>query len=67
MPFARCAPIGCFADFELKDDVLKKFRAASGNGKVTYADVAGHEVVVPLSFVGFNQAFEALVKESAAK
>jgi invasion protein IalB len=62
-PFARCASAGCFADFELKDDVLKKFRAASGNGKVTYADVAGHEVVVPLSFSGFSQAFEALAKE----
>jgi invasion protein IalB len=63
-PFARCAPIGCLADFELKDDVLQKFRAASsGNGKVTYADVAGHEVVVPLSFSGFSQAFDALAKE----
>jgi invasion protein IalB len=62
-PFARCAPTGCFVDFELKDDVLKKFRAASGNGKISYADVAGHEVVVPLSFSGFNQAFDALAKE----
>ena len=66
-PFARCAPIGCFADFELKDDVLQKFRAASsGNGKVTYADVTGHEVVVPLSFSGFSQAFDALAKEMSA-
>jgi invasion protein IalB len=62
-PFARCAPTGCFVDFELNDDLLKKFRAASGNGKITYADVTGHEVVVPLSFNGFNQAFAALVKE----
>jgi invasion protein IalB len=62
-PFARCAPTGCFVGFELKDDVLKKFRAASGNGKITYADVTGHEVVVPLSYSGFDQAFEALAKE----
>ena len=66
VPFARCAPVGCFADFELKDDVLKRFRAASGNGKVTYADVTGHEVVVPLSFSGFSQAFDALAKEMNA-
>jgi invasion protein IalB len=65
-PFARCAPIGCFADFELKDDVLQKFRASSDNGKVTYADVTGHEVVVPLSFSGFSQAFDALAKEMSA-
>jgi invasion protein IalB len=62
-PFARCAPTGCFVDFDLKGDVLKKFRAASGNGKITYTDVNGHDVVVPLSFSGFNQAFEALAKE----
>jgi invasion protein IalB len=62
-PFARCAPSGCFVDFEIKDDVLKKFRATSGNGKITYADVNGHEVVVPLSFSGFDQALEALTKE----
>jgi invasion protein IalB len=62
-PFARCAPSGCFVDFELKDDVLKKFRTASGNGKITYADVNGHDVVVPLSFSGFSQAFDALAKE----
>src|SRR5215831_12323276 len=24
-PFARCAPIGCLADFELKDDVRRNF------------------------------------------
>lgn len=63
VPFARCAPAGCFAEFDIKDDVLKKLRVASGNGKITYADVSGHEVVVPLSFSGFNQAFEALAKE----
>jgi invasion protein IalB len=62
-PFARCAPAGCYVEFELKDDVLKKFRAASGNGKITYADVTGREVVVPLGFGGFDQAFEALTKE----
>jgi len=62
-PFARCVPTGCVVDFELKDDVLKKFRATSGNGKITYADVNGREVVVPLSFSGFDPAFEALAKE----
>jgi invasion protein IalB len=62
-PFARCIPNGCFADFDLKDDMLKKLRAASGTGKLSFADSTGHEVVVPVSFNGFNQAFEALAKE----
>ena len=62
-PFAQCVPGGCFAEFDLKEDVLKKFRAASGTGKLSFADAGGHDVAVPLSFNGFAQAFEALVKE----
>ena len=62
-PFARCRPDGCFAEFDVKDDVLKKLRAASGAGKLSFVDAGGHDVAVPLSFNGFNQAFEALLKE----
>lgn len=62
-PFARCIPNGCFAEFEAKDDVMKKFRAAAGAGKLSFADAGGREIDVPLSFKGFNQAFEALAKE----
>ena len=62
-PFARCTPNGCFADFDIKDDVLKRLRAASGAGKLSFADAGGHDVTVPLSFSGFNQAFEALARE----
>jgi len=61
-PFARCTPNGCFADFDIKDDVLK-FCAAISAGKLSFADAGGHEVSVPLSFNGFNQAFDALLKE----
>jgi invasion protein IalB len=62
-PFARCAPAGCFAEFDIKDDVVKKLRAASGAGKLSFADSAAHNVAVPLSFNGFNQAYDALSKE----
>jgi invasion protein IalB len=63
VPFARCLPVGCLAGFDLKDDMLKKFRAATGAGKLSYRDAAAHEVAIPLSFNGFNQAFDALAKE----
>jgi invasion protein IalB len=63
-PFARCLPSGCFADFDLKDDVIKKFRAGAGTtGKVSFKDAGEHELVIPLSFNGFGQAFDALAKE----
>lgn len=38
-------------------------RAASGAGKLSFADAGGHDVTVPLSSNGFNQAFDALAKE----
>ena len=34
-PFARCVPGGCFAEFDLKEETLRKLRAASGVGKLS--------------------------------
>jgi invasion protein IalB len=62
-PFALCTPNGCFADFDIKDDMMKKLRAASGAGRLSFAEAGGHDVTVPLSFNGFAQAFDALAKE----
>jgi invasion protein IalB len=62
-PFDRCLPAGCFADFDLKDDAVRKFRDASGAGKTTFKAADGHDVNVPVSFKGFGQAFDALSKE----
>src|SRR5579863_5033396 len=62
-PFSTCIPSGCFAQFDLKEDVLKKLRAAAGVGKLSFADSVGHYVTIPLSFRGFGQAFDALVKK----
>lgn len=61
--FARCMPSGCFAELETKDDVLKKFRSATGAVKLSFADASGRDVSVPLSLNGFNQAYDALLKE----
>jgi invasion protein IalB len=63
VPFTRCLPSGCFADFDLKDDTLKKFRSAGSPGKLTFADSSGRDLSVPLSFNGFGQAYDALLKE----
>jgi invasion protein IalB len=61
--FARCVPNGCFAEFDFKDDTLKKFRAATAAGKLSFADAGGHEISVPFSFNGLGQAYDALMKE----
>jgi invasion protein IalB len=62
-PFARCVPDGCFSDFEIKDEALKKFRSASTTGKLSFADASGRGLSVPLSFKGFSNAYDALMKE----
>lgn len=62
-PFDVCIPAGCIARFDIKDDILQKFRAADGAGKITFKDSGGHDIAVPLSFKGFHQALDALTKE----
>lgn len=62
-PFASCNPNGCFAEFDLKEDVLKKLRDANGVGKLSFADAGGHDVTVPISYNGFAPAFDALGKK----
>ena len=62
-PFRRCVPAGCFAEIELKDDLQKKFRGSTEAGKILFKDAAERDVAIPLSFKGFAQAFEALLKQ----
>ena len=62
-PFTNCIPNGCFAEFALNDDMLKKLRAASGVGKLSFADAGAHPLSVPIAFNGFGQAFDALSKK----
>jgi invasion protein IalB len=62
-PFAQCVPSGCFAEFELKDETIKRLGAIAAPGKLTFADAGGREVSVPISFKGFTQAYDALVKD----
>ena len=61
--FKRCVPAGCFADIDIKDDVVKRLRAATANWTITFKNSAQQDAVVPLSFKGFNQAFDVLLKE----
>ena len=61
--YKRCVPAACFADVELKDDVVKKMRARTENGRLEFKDATQKDVAMPVSFKGFGQAFDALAKE----
>jgi invasion protein IalB len=63
VPFARCVPNGCFAELDLKDDILKKFRVATAAGKLVFADAGSRNLSLPISFNGFGRAFDALMRE----
>jgi invasion protein IalB len=62
LSWRRCVPGGCFAETELKDDVLKRYRAQTANGKMQFKDAAGREVPLPFSFRGLPQALDGLAK-----
>jgi invasion protein IalB len=62
-PFARCIGSGCVAEFDLKEDVVKKLRSAAGPGTITFKNANQQDVVVPLSFKGLAPALDALSKE----
>ena len=61
--FKRCLPGACFADVEIKDDTIKKFRSATGPGKLVFQNAAQKEISLPVSFNGFGAAFDAMQKE----
>jgi invasion protein IalB len=60
--FKRCLA-GCFADFEVKDDTIKKFRSMTEPGQIQFKDGTTKDISLPLSFKGFGAAFDALLKE----
>jgi invasion protein IalB len=60
--YGRCLPAACLADADLKDDQIKKLRGLSENGKLQFKDAAQQDVAIPVSFKGFDQAFDALQK-----
>ncbi len=58
----RCLPGGCFADAEVKDDDLKRWKTQTGNGRLLFKDGAGRDVPLPFSFRGLPQALDGLAK-----
>ena len=58
----RCQSGGCVADLEIKDELLRRWRAQVGGGVIQIMDATGHEIAIPFSFRGLAQALDALLK-----
>lgn len=61
--FKICAPNACIARLEIKDDTVRKYRSATEQGMLQFKDSNQRDVALPVSFKGFNTAYEALLKE----
>jgi len=61
--FNRCLPGGCFAEGELTDDILKRLRARTDRGRLEFKDANQNDITTPVSFKGFSQALDALLKD----
>jgi invasion protein IalB len=62
LPWRFCMPGGCRADTDLKEDDLKRWKAAAGPAHLTFKDSTSHDVPMPVSLRGFAQALDGLAK-----
>jgi invasion protein IalB len=66
LAWSRCLQAGCFAESQVKDDLLRRWQAFGEPGRLTFKDATGHEIRTPISFRGIAQALAALAKANAA-
>ncbi|OYX13227.1 MAG: hypothetical protein B7Z15_07975 [Rhizobiales bacterium 32-66-8] len=53
LTYRRCMGDACFAEVELKDDVVAKLKARTTGATLVFANGADHDITVPVSFTGF--------------
>jgi invasion protein IalB len=61
--FKRCLPQACFADVDVSNDALRRYRAMTEQGQIVFKDGNQKDTTLPVSFKGFGTAFDALAKE----
>ena len=62
--WSRCLPGSCFASAEIKEELIRKMKEDGEVARVEYRDGPGREVKVAVSLRGFNDALEALKRDS---
>jgi len=61
--FKRCLPQACFADVDVSNEVLRRYRTVTEQGQIVFKDGNQKDTMLPVSFKGFGTAFDALAKE----
>jgi invasion protein IalB len=67
VPWTRCLPAGCFAEAEVKDDVISRWRTFNEPGRLTFKDASGREIRVATSYRGLSPALDALFKANTGR
>jgi invasion protein IalB len=62
-PFKWCVSTRCLADFDLADNDIKILRAQKEPAKILYKTATQADVSIPVSFNGFSDALDALLKQ----
>lgn len=61
--FKRCVPQACFADIDITDATLRRYRTTVDQGSLIFKDGNQKDASLPVSFKGFGTALDALGKE----
>jgi invasion protein IalB len=62
LKWRNCTAIGCVAEANITDNILRQWRAQTERGRVQIKDASGGDVTIPFSFRGLAQALDALAK-----
>lgn len=60
--FSRCVPAGCIAETAIKEGVIATLRTKKKNGSLRFKQANKQDVAVPVSFKGFGDAYDAMLK-----
>jgi invasion protein IalB len=67
LEWKRCLPGACVAEGEVRDDLVRTWRAQTGAGQVRYAVASAQQVSLTFSFRGLAVALDNLAKGAAAQ
>jgi invasion protein IalB len=63
----RCTPGGCAAEIDVREDLLRSWRAQSGAGEIRYILPSAKPLALSFSFRGLGVALDNLPKAGAAQ
>jgi invasion protein IalB len=67
LAWKRCLPGGCVAEMDIRDDVLRLWRAQAGAGQIRYVLASAQPLSLGFSFRGLAVALDNLAKTGAAQ